>query len=41
MKASNAHKDGVNGVVWIKGGNEVASTGVDAALKVWKVSGLH
>lgn len=42
VKAGNAHKDGVNGVVWLEGGSEgkVASVGADAAVKVWKVSGL-
>lgn len=40
MKAANAHKDGVNGVRWIDGGNKVASVGGDAAVKFWAVSGL-
>ena len=37
VKALNAHKDGVNGVTWVNGG--VASSGGDAAIKIWKVSG--
>lgn len=37
--APNAHKDGVNGVAWTEEGT-VVSTGVDGAVKVWKVSGL-
>ncbi|OAA53063.1 actin cortical patch [Niveomyces insectorum RCEF 264] len=40
VKALNAHKDGVNGVAWIQEGQRVASVGVDAALKFWKVEGL-
>jgi WD40 repeat protein len=39
VKALNAHKDGVNGVAWVDGG--IASTGGDAAIKIWKVSGLQ
>ncbi len=33
---SNAHKEGVNGVVWVEAG-KVVSVGVDAAVKVWEV----
>lgn len=36
VKAPNAHKDGVNGVVWTTEGT-VVSVGGDAAVKVWKV----
>ncbi|KAI8633740.1 WD40 repeat-like protein [Xylariaceae sp. FL1651] len=36
----NAHKDGVNGVCWA-GESKVASTGGDAAVKIWNVSGLQ
>ncbi|KAL9029160.1 MAG: hypothetical protein Q9196_002574 [Gyalolechia fulgens] len=36
---TNAHKDGVNGVVWVHGG-KVVSVGSDAAVKVWMVEGL-
>jgi WD40 repeat protein len=39
VKAANAHKDGVNGVVWI-GEGKIASVGGDAAVKTWKVDGL-
>ncbi|KAF2808021.1 WD40 repeat-like protein [Mytilinidion resinicola] len=39
IKALNAHKDGVTGVAWA-GVGKVVSTGGDAAVKVWKVSGL-
>lgn len=39
VRAPNAHKDGVNGVVWV-GEGRVASVGGDAAVKVWKVEGL-
>lgn len=38
VKAGNAHKDGVNGVAWTAKG--VLSTGGDATVKAWKVSGL-
>ncbi|ORY01039.1 WD40-repeat-containing domain protein [Clohesyomyces aquaticus] len=38
IKALNAHKDGVTGVAWEKAG-KVLSTGGDASVKVWKVSG--
>ncbi|RYP67162.1 hypothetical protein DL771_007390 [Monosporascus sp. 5C6A] len=40
VKALNAHKDGVNGVAWV-GDDRIASTGADAAVKVWAVSGLQ
>ncbi|KAL2260952.1 hypothetical protein VTK26DRAFT_4906 [Humicola hyalothermophila] len=40
IKAPNAHKDGVHGVAWV-GDEQVASTGGDAAVKVWKVTGLQ
>ncbi|KAI2630128.1 WD40 repeat-like protein [Xylaria nigripes] len=36
----NAHKDGVNGVAWV-GENKIASTGGDAAVKIWTVSGVQ
>ncbi|KAF4125793.1 WD40 repeat [Geosmithia morbida] len=39
IKAANAHKDGVNGVVWIDGAT-LASGGGDAAVKIWKVKDL-
>jgi WD repeat-containing protein 1 (actin-interacting protein 1) len=38
VKATNAHKEGVNGVVWL--GEKILSCGFDAAVKVWEVSGL-
>ncbi|KAK2625138.1 hypothetical protein QTJ16_005507 [Diplocarpon rosae] len=41
FKVANAHKDGVNGVAWVDGGKKVASTGGDAALKIWSVSGVE
>lgn len=43
VKAANAHKDGVYGVAWVgrDGDEKVASTGGDAAVKVWRVSGLQ
>lgn len=36
---SNAHKEGVNGVLWVKAeeGAKVVSVGGDAAVKVWEV----
>ncbi|KAK4042617.1 WD40-repeat-containing domain protein [Parachaetomium inaequale] len=40
VKAANAHKDGVYGVAWV-GEQQVASTGGDAAVKVWAVKGLQ
>ncbi|KAF2160618.1 hypothetical protein M409DRAFT_59871 [Zasmidium cellare ATCC 36951] len=39
VKAGNAHKEGVGGVVWNEEG-KVISCGADAAVKVWKVSGV-
>lgn len=39
VKAGNAHKDGVNGVVWLDEGR-VISCGADAAVRVWKIEGL-
>lgn len=36
MGVSNAHKEGVNGVVWV-GDGKVVSVGGDAAVKVWRV----
>ena len=39
IKASNAHKDGVNGVSWVEGG-KVASAGGDATVKIWSVENL-
>lgn len=38
VKATNAHKEGVNGVSWL--GEKVISCGFDAAVKLWEVSGL-
>ncbi|KAI1850531.1 hypothetical protein JX266_003813 [Neoarthrinium moseri] len=40
VKALNAHKDGVNAVAWLSG-DRVASTGGDAAVKIWSTSGLQ
>ncbi|KAH7026029.1 WD40-repeat-containing domain protein [Microdochium trichocladiopsis] len=40
VKALNAHKDGVYGVAWV-GAGRVASTGGDAAIKIWSASGLQ
>ena len=39
IKAANAHKDGVHGVSWVKGG-KVASGGGDATVKIWNVQNL-
>lgn len=36
VKMTNAHKEGVNGIAWL--GGTVFSTGVDAAVKKWKVT---
>ena len=36
IKVTNAHKEGVNGVTWLKDG--VFSTGADATVKKWKVT---
>lgn len=38
VKATNAHKEGVNGIAWL--GNKIISTGADATVKSWTVSGL-
>ncbi|OCT48510.1 putative WD repeat-containing protein [Cladophialophora carrionii] len=35
LKETNAHKEGVNGIVWL--GDTVYSTGADATVKKWKV----
>lgn len=40
VNVANAHKDGVNGVVWTDNDKRVISIGGDAAVKVWKVEGL-
>lgn len=40
LQVTNAHKEGVNGVAWVDGGSKIASTGADAAVKLWKVDGL-
>lgn len=39
VKCQNAHKEGVSGVAWLDDSRFV-SAGADAAVKVWKVSGL-
>ncbi|TWU70808.1 WD40 repeat-like protein [Metarhizium rileyi] len=39
IKAANAHKDGVNGISWIEGG-QIASAGGDANIKIWDVKSL-
>ncbi|KAK2612323.1 WD40 repeat-like protein [Conoideocrella luteorostrata] len=39
IKASNAHKDGVNGISWIDG-DHVTSAGGDANIKIWDVKNL-
>ena len=39
IRALNAHKEGVGGVVWAEEG-KVISCGADAAVKVWKVEGV-
>ncbi|KAK5168998.1 WD40 repeat-like protein [Saxophila tyrrhenica] len=39
VKALNAHKEGVGGVVWAED-SKVISCGADAAVKVWKVEGV-
>ena len=39
VKAANAHKEGVGGVVWAED-FKVISCGADAAVKVWKVEGV-
>lgn len=40
VKALNAHKDGVGGVVWVDE-SKVLSCGADAAVKCWKVEGVQ
>ena len=40
IKAGGAHKDGVNGVVWLDH-DLVGSTGADASVKSWRVEGLQ
>ncbi|KAG5972008.1 hypothetical protein E4U55_000957 [Claviceps digitariae] len=39
IKAANAHKDGVNGIAWL-GGDQIASAGGDANVKIWDVKNL-
>lgn len=39
IKALNAHKEGVGGVVWAEE-SKVISCGADAAVKLWKVEGV-
>ena len=39
VKATNAHKEGVGGVVWVEEGR-VVSCGADAAVKIWAVEGV-
>ncbi|KAK4150714.1 quinon protein alcohol dehydrogenase-like superfamily [Chaetomidium leptoderma] len=43
VKAANAHKDGVYGVAWVGAADnqKIASTGGDAAVKIWGVKGLQ
>lgn len=36
VKIINAHKDGVNGVLWMTSDDKVVSVGADAAIKLWK-----
>jgi WD40 repeat protein len=38
VKATNAHKEGVNGVAWL--GDNIISTGADATVKTWSTSAL-
>jgi WD repeat-containing protein 1 (actin-interacting protein 1) len=38
VKATNAHKEGVNGIAWL--GDKIISTGADATVKTWTASGL-
>jgi len=38
VKATNAHKEGVNGIAWL--GDKIISTGADATVKTWSTSGL-
>ena len=39
IKTANTHKDGVNGIAWIEGG-QIASAGGDANVKIWDVQNL-
>lgn len=42
VSVENAHKEGVNGVVWMEGGKgAVRSVGGDAAVKGWRVEGVE
>ena len=38
VKATNAHKEGVNGIVWL--GDKIVSTGADATVKTWVANDL-
>ena len=38
VKATNAHKEGVNGIAWL--GDKIVSTGADASVKTWSTSNL-
>ena len=38
VKATNAHKEGVNGIAWL--GDKIVSTGADATVKTWSTSNL-
>lgn len=40
VKVTNAHKDGVGGIVWADE-NKVISCGADAAVKCWKIEGVQ
>jgi len=40
VRALNAHKEGVAGVVWAEE-NKVVSCGADGAVKIWKVEGVQ
>lgn len=37
LQVSNAHKEGVNSVIWILEGSQLVSVGADAAVKTWQV----
>ncbi|KAF4591811.1 WD40 repeat-like-containing domain protein [Ophiocordyceps camponoti-floridani] len=39
IKSANAHKDGVSGICWVRGGS-LASAGGDATVKMWEVRDL-